>query len=72
MYDPKEFTERRGVLRGTFGTYRRNGSGGMDLVITIIPEDRHMALDIVDGGDIVNLITVDAMPEEEWDFDDDE
>ena len=72
MYDPKDFTELRGALRGTFGTYKRNGQGGMDITLTIIPDDRHAALDIVDGGDIVNLLTVHAMPEEEFDWDDDE
>ena len=69
MYEESEFTESRGKLRGSFGSYKRNGQGGMDITLTIIPEDRHAALDIVDGGDIVNLITVHAMPEQEWDDD---
>ncbi len=67
MYEIEEFTEQRGVLRGSFGSYKRNGQGGMDLTLTIIPDDKHEALDIVDGGDIVNLITIHAMPEVEFD-----
>ena len=68
MYDPSEFTEKRGTLRGSFKTYKRNGSGGMDILMTVEPDDRHEALDIIDGGDFVNLIHVYGMPEDDHEF----
>lgn len=69
MYPPEEFTEERGEVRGSFTTYKRNARGGLDVTVTILEEDKHKALDLVDGGDVVNLITVHAMPRDEWDED---
>ncbi len=62
MYEPSEFTEHRGQIRASFNTYRRNGSGGVDIVMTVDEDDKHAAIDLVDGGDIVVLLNVSGIP----------
>lgn len=68
MFDPSEFTEHRGTIRGSFYTYRRNGRGGVDVILTVDDDDKHTAIDLVDGGDIVVLIDVKGVPREERDW----
>jgi len=65
MYPAEQFTEPRGQLRASFVSYKRNGRGGLDIMMTVIEEDKHAALDMVDGGDIVNLVEVFAVPRDD-------
>jgi hypothetical protein len=65
MYPHKEFTEKKGRLRASFTSYRRNPRGGLDITMTVIEEDKHVALDLVDGGDLVNMMTVFSIPRDE-------
>lgn len=65
MFDYSQFTEARGIFRGTFLTYKRNGRGGVDVTITIDDDDKHTAIDMVDGGDIVVMFTVAGIPRDD-------
>jgi hypothetical protein len=70
MFDFADFSEPRGRFRGTFLTYKRNSRGGVDLTLTVDDDDKHSAIDMVDGGDIVVLFTVAGIPRDEDGLDD--
>lgn len=64
MYPPEEFTESAGEIRASLVSYKRNARGGLDLQLTIIEDDKHEAIDLVDGGDFIHLLKVYRMPDE--------
>lgn len=69
VFDPSEFTDFRGQVRGSFTSYKRSRNGGLEITLVVVEEDKHTALDIVDGGDIVDLIEVRSIPRDDEDED---
>lgn len=68
-FDPAEFTEHVATIQASFVTYKRNGRGGLDVIMTVDEEYKHEAVDMVDGGDILSLISVKRIPREEIELD---
>lgn len=57
-----EFTDKLGTIRASLATYRRNRYGGMELTIVVDEDDKHTALDLVDGGELMVKLEVYGVP----------
>jgi len=64
-YPVHEFTEEVATIRASLVTYKRNGRGGVDVLMTVDDDDKHTAIDMVDGGDIMSLIKVWRIPRDD-------
>lgn len=65
IFDPADFSEHVATIQASFVTYKRNGRGGLDVIMTVDEEHKHEAVDMVDGGDIMSLLTVHRIPRDE-------
>lgn len=65
LFDPGDFTEDVATIQASFVTYKRNGRGGVDVIMTVDEDHKHEAIDMVDGGDIMSLLIVKRIPRDE-------
>lgn len=62
MIPGEDFTQHIGTIRASLATYRRNRYGGMELTIVVDEDDKHTALDLVDGGELMVKLEVYGVP----------
>lgn len=62
MIPNEDFTEPLGSIRASLATYRRNRYGGMEMVVVVDEDDKHLALDLVDGGELMVKLEVFGVP----------
>lgn len=62
MFEAAEFTEHLASMRVAMTNYRRSRTGGMTIEMVVEDDDKHTALDLIDGGEIMVRIEVYGVP----------
>jgi hypothetical protein len=55
MYQESDYSKPLGTIRGSFTGYRRGTRGGFEIVLLVEDEDKHAAMDLVDGDFTIML-----------------
>lgn len=62
MLDSAEFTAHLATIRVSITDYKRARTGGMVLSMVVDDDDKHDALDLVDGGELMVKLEVYGVP----------
>lgn len=62
MIDNAEFSVHLATIRTSITDYRRSRTGGMVLTMVVDDDDKHEALDLVDGGELMVKLEVYGVP----------